>query len=289
MSFLKFPVRLISPALFIALVPAFIVTACSQKKIILNSPPHYNFSAPFTNKLELKIKEISGIAYDNKNNEFVAHNDETGKLFFLDKETKIIKAELVFGGKGDYEDVAIANGSIYILRSDGMITKFMKDSTGKAYGLEVGKLSLSGTNDFETMYYDPDRKALVVICKNCKMDDKGSVSAFAYYPDSIGFDNKPLFTIDAAKVEQMANRKTSKLQPSAAAIHPVLHKLFIISSASNQLVIADLDGNVESVYTLSQKLFPQPEGITFKPNGDMYISNEGPTGRATLLNFRYRP
>jgi hypothetical protein len=128
-----------------------------------------------------------------------------------------------------------------------------------------------------------------MICKNCAMDDKSTISAFAFYPDSIGFDNTPVFKINADEVRKLSPQKTSKLQPSAAALHPVLNKLFILSSASNQLVIADRDGNPESVYHLSRQLFPQPEGITFKNNGDMYISNEGVTARSTLIKFLYKP
>ena len=171
-----------------------------------------------------------------------------------------------------------------------MITKIITDSSGKQYGSEAGKLGLSGTNDFEAMYADASRKALMVVCKNCDMDNKKTVSVFAFYPDSIGFVEKPVFTIDAAKVAELSPRKTSKLQPSAAAIHPQLKKLFILSSASNQLVITDLDGNVESVYMLAKKLFPQSEGITFKSNGDMYISNEGGvSAKGTIIRFAYIP
>jgi hypothetical protein len=256
---------------------------------MLKSPPHYNFSVKDEFKLDLKIKEISGIVWDRNNNEFIVNNDESGKLFFLDKESKAIKREIQFGGKGDYEDVALVNGVPYILKSDGVITKILQDSTGKPYGIEAGKLGLPGTNDFETMYYDDTRKALITICKNCSMDSKSSVSAFAFYPDSTGFDEKPVFTINADEVRKLSPKKSSKFQPSAAAIHPVLNKLIIISSASNQLVIADRDGNPESVFHLSQKLFPQPEGITFKNNGDMYISNEGITSKSTLLKFVYKP
>lgn len=283
MRLLNFQVRVVFGMLFLVVVS----TGCHRKTRVLQSPRHYNFSTPFADKLDLKLKEISGIAWDTKSNAFLSVNDESGKLFFLDKETKLISAEYSFAEKGDYEDVAILNGIPYILRSDGMITKFIKDSTGKVFGLEVGSIGLSGTNDFETMYSDPARKALVLICKNCKSDDAKSVSAFAFYPDSIGFDNKPLYTIDAAKVAGLSTFKSSKLQPSAAAIHPILQKLFVLSSASHQLVITDLDGKVESVYKLSLKLFPQPEGITFKSNGDMYISNEGVNTKSTLLKFVY--
>jgi uncharacterized protein YjiK len=283
MRFLNFPTRI----LFGALLLMVVIPGCRRKTRVLKSPPHYNFSTPLTDKLELKLQEISGITWDSKNNVFLAVDDGSDKLFFLDKDTRIIITESVFGDIGDYEDVAILNGIPYILRSDGMITKIVKDSTGKIIGMEAGHIGLSGTNDFEAMYSDPARKALVLICKNCKSDDAQSVSAFAFYPDSIGFDNKPLYTINAAKAAQLSPFKTSKLQPSAAAIHPVLQKLFILSSSSNQLAIADLNGNVESVYKLSPKLFPQPEGITFRSNGDMYISNEGINTKATLSKFTY--
>jgi uncharacterized protein YjiK len=272
----------------LALSICFTYTGCKPRIRVLKSPPHYNFSEVTPDKLDLRIKEISGIAWDSKKGEFLVHNDEKGTVFILDKESKEIKSEIHFAGKGDYEDIALVNGIPYILRSDGMLTKIVTDSTGKTFGIEAGKIALSGTNDFETLYFDTVRKALIMVCKNCAMDDKNSVSAFAYYPDSTGFVNKPVFTINAEEIKKLSPEKTSKFQPSAAAIHPVLNKLFIISSASNQLVIADTDGNVESVYVLAKKLFPQPEGITFKKNGDMYISNEAVTSKSTLLKFFYK-
>lgn len=285
MSFLNFR-RMLTMLLFFL---AIIVTGCKRPKTrVIKSPPHYNFSEAFTDKLDLKLKEISGLVWDKDNNEFLAHYDEAGKLFVLDKETKEIKGEYPFGAKGDYEDIALYNGLPYILRSDGMITKIIRDSAS-VRGEEAGKIGISGTNDFETMYADTARKALIIICKNCKMDNKGTVSAFAFYPDSTGFDSNPVFTINADTIVKLSLFKTSKFQPSAAAIHPVLKKLFIISSASNQLVIADLNGKVESVFELGKKLFPQPEGITFKSNGDMYISNEGVSGKGTIHRFVYKP
>jgi uncharacterized protein YjiK len=271
------------------LILLIFLSGCRQRVTLLKSPPHYKFGEGVPFKLDLKIREISGIYWDPVKNEFIANNDESGKLFYLDKESKQIKSEISFGGKGDYEDVAMVKGIPYVLRSDGLITKVMKDSAGRVYGLEEGKLGLTGTNDFETMYYDDVRNALIIICKNCALDNKTKVSAFAYYLDSTGFDNKPVYTIDAEEVKSLAPKKTSKFQPSAAAIHPLLNKLFIISSASNQLVIADRDGVVESVYVLSRKMFPQPEGITIKKNGEMFISNEGVTSKATLILFKYIP
>jgi uncharacterized protein YjiK len=261
---------------------------CKPKKFIYKSPPHYNFSNFFPDKLDLRIKEISGIVWDNQNDEFIAHNDEKGILYYLDRDTKGIKREFVFSeAKGDYEDIAMVKKDIYVLRSDGKLYRIVTDSTGKQNTFDAGQFESSGKNDFETLYYDAERKALVILCKNCSADDKKVVSAYAYYPDSIGFDNKPLYTIDVKMVDSLSPRPTSRFQPSAARIHPVLKKLFILSSASNQLVITNLEGNIENVYMLAKKLFPQAEGLAFKTNGDMYISNEAVSSKAELLKFPY--
>ncbi len=272
------------------LLLAILLNSCKAKKLVYKSPPHYNFAEVFPDKLDLALKEISGVVWDTTKDEFIAHNDEMGKIFYLDKDTKITKREFEFSKKkGDYEDITIANGVVYVLKSDGEITKIITDSIGNQNASEAGKIALAGKNDFEAMFYDASRKALILICKNCGSDDKKKVSAFAFYPDSARFDEKPIFTIDAAKIEQLSPRKTSNFQPSAAAIHPKLNQLFILSSASNQLVITDLNGEVESVFMLAKKLFPQPEGITFKSSGDMYIANEAVSSKSSLLKFTFKP
>ncbi len=279
------------PYLFFALLLTGLLMSCKTRKArMIKSPPHYSFAAAQTIKIDLKLKEISGIAWDGDKDEFLAHYDESGKLFILDKSTLTIKppSPFAFGDKGDYEDITIYNGVPYVLRSDGMITKIVRDSAG-VQGVQMGKLPITGINDFETLYADTARKALIMVCKNCAGDSKSQVSAFAYYPDSTGFDINPVFRINADSIKSKSPFKTSKFQPSAASIHPVLNKLFIISSAANQLVIADLNGNPEGVFELGKKLFPQPEGLTFKRNGDMYISNEGVTSKATVHKFEYKP
>lgn len=266
-----------------------LLSSCRSGKVRrIQSPPHYSFAQVFTHKLEPKLKEISGLAWDKQLDEFIAHNDESGKLFYLDKETKLIKSEVKFGEKGDYEEVVVVNSIPFVLRSDGLVIKISKDSSGTVMPVEMGKPGLSGNNDFEAMYYDPARNALVLLCKNCESDNKQVVSAYACYLDSTGFDPTPVFTIAVDEVKTASPFKSSRFEPSAAAIHPVLQKLFILSSGSSQLVITGLDGKLEGVYELGKKLFPQPEGLTFKSNGDMYISNEGRAEKATILRFPYR-
>ena len=136
MSRLKFLAGFIITTLLITVL----VSSCRQKVRVLKSPPGFNFSAGLVHKLDKKLLEISGIVWDSKNDEFIVHNDEDGVIFFLEKETKLIKVgrEFRFAGKGDYEDIALVNGSPYILQSNGSLIRIAKDNTGKLFGLGYG-------------------------------------------------------------------------------------------------------------------------------------------------------
>ena len=135
-----------------ATVILLMVFSCRRKPEILKSPPGYDFSKMESDDLDLKLREISGLAWDHVKNEFAAVCDEKGKVYFLDKETKEIRISLDFEGKGDYEDIAYVNSVPYILRSDGVITKCNIDSAGNTSGTELGKLEIEGGKDFESMY-----------------------------------------------------------------------------------------------------------------------------------------
>jgi hypothetical protein len=276
---------------FVCIVAVSLFISCKgPKPKIIKSPPYYSFKDVFTNKLDARLLEVSGIAWDSHIDKFYAHNDESGTLFILERETKSVMNAYKFAGRGDYEDVAIFRHIPYVLRSDGTILKILIDSVaGTARAIESPKLDITGSRDFETMYTDTTRNALIIVCKNCNVDDQSTVSAFAYYPDKNEFDTKPVYQIDASDVDELSPHKSDKFQPTAADIHPKMQKLFMISSPSRQLVIMDLNGNVEEVYELGKKLFPQPEGLTFKNNGDLYISNEGVKSKGTILRFEFKP
>ena len=137
MALLKFR----SKSFIYLLIAVALLSGCKPKKRVIKSPPHYNFAEVQSIKLDLKLKEISGLVWDAPRNEFLAHYDESGHLFVLDKATNVITADYKFGGKGDYEDIAIYNGIPYVLRSDGMITKIIRDSAG-VRGIEAGKLNI---------------------------------------------------------------------------------------------------------------------------------------------------
>jgi hypothetical protein len=90
-------------------------------------------------------------------------------------------------------------------------------------------------------------------------------------------------------VAVMLGQKSLKFKPSAAAIHPITGELYIISAINDLLVITDRQGEPKIAYEIDGKLFKQPEGIAFTPDGDLIISNEAADrGVANLLLFKYQ-
>jgi hypothetical protein len=49
-----------------------------------------------------------------------------------------------------------------------------------------------------------------------------------------------------------------------------------------------MQGNVEHAIYLDESIFPQPEGITFSPHGDLYISNEGLYQPGSIIHYPYK-
>jgi hypothetical protein len=144
-------------------------------------------------------------------------------------------------------------------------------------------------NDFESLYHDEEANALIMICKECEVE-KGREIRTAYKFDlaTRRFDSTEFYTISQDSVKQILKNDEADFKPSAAAIHPIEKRLYILASAGQLLVITDLKGNVQEAYNLNPDTHPQAEGITFSPAGTMYISNEGKYGKATLQVFPYK-
>ena len=76
-----------------------------------------------------------------------------------------------------------------------------------------------------------------------------------------------------------------KCKPSGIEIHPLNQHIYIITSVGKLLIVLDKKGRLIDVAKLPKKLFKQAEGISFDTNGDLYISNEGVSGRGNILKF----
>jgi uncharacterized protein YjiK len=235
------------------------------------------------------LNEISGISFHKDRNSLLAISDSKEKIFEIRLKNNKLRdfTGRIFQPDSDFEDIAVLDTTVFVLSSPGVI-KEVQPGAEDSSGIRTYQLPISGTNDFETIYYDASAKGLILLCKSCA-HEKGHRIRTAYRFDlqSRSFDTTAFFTISKDDVEKILKDSDAKFDPSAAAINPVDKRLYILSSAGNMLAVTDTRGKVVEAFKLNPDRFPQAEGIAFAPNGDMYITNEGKFGKPTLLFFRY--
>ena len=92
----------------------------------------------------------------------------------------------------------------------------------------------------------------------------------------MGYDPVMQLDMDDEVLKHFREKKIyNNFRPSDIAIHPQTKEIYMLEGAKPKLLILDKNGVAKNGYSLSKKIFPQPEGITFSPDGDLYISSEG--------------
>lgn len=238
--------------------------------------------------LKDEVKEISGMVFLKEGQKMASVNDEEAKIFIVDYANKDTTTSFVFGEKGgDFEDIVMDAKYYYVLESRGRIYRVPR--SGTADTTTIFKMAIKNA-DFEALYMDSAKKRIVMLCKSCPDYERGKTKpAFSFDLTTNEFSAEPVFTIDVAKARKLLKSPNFGAKPSAAAIHPVLNKVFIVCSQDGKgILICSLDGNIEHAIFLDESIFPQPEGITFAPNGDLYISNEGLYQPGSIIHYPYR-
>jgi uncharacterized protein YjiK len=263
------------------------LVACGPKaSSIHGNTEGYDFEHPKVVAMPTVLSEVSGLWFYTKDNSLFAIEDEDGFLYkiFPAKPDDIQRWR--FHGHGDFEDVCMVNGLFYILRSDGSIFVTSIPS-GDAVQSTKYELPEKG-NEFESLYYDDSLKLVVLVCKDCKDDNKKRVSTWAFNPATNEFSAGP-YQIDVSRIAAIA-KDDSRFKPSATTINPFTGQLWFLSSVNKLIVVANRDGNVVQAYPLDEGIYKQPEGIAFGSDRTLYISNESAgKGSSNILVMPYRP
>ncbi len=265
----------------------------------------YNLKKPlWVIELPHVLREISGITALNQST-IACVQDEDGIVFMYDLDKKEIKTQRVFCGNGDYEGITLVDSSLFILRSDGAIFE-IQDYTNPTSSVIPHATETLGSNN-EGLCYDKINNRLLIARKSKlgkgKMNKKKR-GIFSFDLKNRILVSDPVYEFDTDTIKKIAlqeeialKEKTKKgeklphailrFAASEIAVHPFSKQLYLLSSRDHLLFIIDENGNVGSIQQLDPKVFKQPEGLTFLPNGDMLIANEGQGGKATLLRFAY--
>jgi hypothetical protein len=228
--------------------------------------------------LDDDLLEISGLACLDSDR-IAAVNDERGQLYIVNLLNGS-RTSTKFGGKGDYEELVKTDSAWFILESNGDVHE-LDANTNKH---KKFKFDLEKKIEFESMVWYKKLNKLVIISKE-QRKRRDRIIAYSFDLGRREFDPEPFFQLSFKDIFTKLENYNAECKPSAAAINPVNNKLYIIASVGKLLMECDTKGRLEKIFKLNPNHFPQPEGISFANNGDMYISNEGLEGKATILKF----
>jgi uncharacterized protein YjiK len=267
-------------------------SSCDSQKQKFISPPGYDLNSPKRYKMPDVLREISGIAFNQGNSNILyAEEDENGKVFHFKLGDDQINVTH-FGKRGDFEDIAICNNYVIMLRSDGVLFTFPLSETGKkeADGVKIFERILPA-GEYEGLSAIDSGGKIFVLCKHCN-DEKtnkwggGSVLQMDANGNLVHFGN---FEISIKQIDQVSGSHKINFHPSALAKNFKTGEWYILSSVNKLLVVTNENWSVKAVYPLNPSLFAQPEGIAFDRMQNLYISNErGGTLSGSILVFYYQ-
>jgi len=255
----------------------------------------YNLSKPSKKfKMPDDLGEISGLSYGGAD-KFACIQDNKGIMYLFDIKKREVTYTYKFGKAKDCEDVAVVNNTAYVLQSNGHIWQigdFDKNNSFEKKNHKIKKykpLLLSKENNTEGLAFDRESNSLLIACKGSQDLEKqgiylkGKKAIYRFDLSTKKLSAKPAYAIDLGHLDN------GNFEISGIAVHPITGNIYVITSVGKMLVVLNQEGKVIAAKQLDKKIFKQPEGICFNPDGDLFISNESKDkGKANILKFKYR-
>ena len=235
------------------------------------------------------LNEISGICWVDEQR-LACVQDELGIIFIYNILSAKIENQIPFANHGDFESVTKADDTYYVMRSDGQI--FEINTSSKNLSVKQYNIPLDETNDVEGIFYDGTKKRLLIAIKRADPQTPAKIKGIYSFDLSTKImSNNPVYEIDLSNPliykeddddddkndnkEKEEKKLNETFLPSDIAIHPKTSDIYITDGIHRSLLILDKTGKIKSHIKLDKDDFPQPEGITFSSEGDMFISSEG--------------
>ena len=234
--------------------------------------------------LPKRLEEISGMDFID-DERMAAIQDEEGIIFIYNLTSKKIEREIKFGKSGDYEGFAIVRNDAFVLRSDGVLFE-VKDYLGKHPKVTEHKTFIKAKHNAEGLCADLKNNRLLLAVKDRDPLSNNTKGIYAFDLKSKKLLKTPAFAIDLKDPifeEVKTKNKLTVMMPSEVKIHPKTGDVYITDARNPKLLILSPDGRSKKLYLLKREKFYQPEGIAFRKNGALFISNEGHSDPANIL------
>lgn len=278
--------KIVAYGMMVVIIIGGILAFTMQEDITINNNTDYTINKTW--ELPKELNEVSGITWLSENT-IASVQDEDGIIFIYDlKQSKIVE-RIEFAGAGDYEGITVNKNDAYVLRSDGMIYE-ISNFRSKNKAVQSFKTDFSEKNNLESLTLNSKANSLIIAPKDRDRTDdfKG---LYEIPISSRTMDAKPSIRInmnDDAFKSYQKKKVYNTFSPSDIAIHPKTGEYYVLEGKNPKLVVLDKDGTIKKVHELDKKQFSQPEGITFSPDGTLFISNEAGDKAANILEVSFK-
>jgi uncharacterized protein YjiK len=242
--------------------------------------------------MPVDLNEVSAIRWIAED-KIACVQDEDGIIFIYNLNTNLVEKKVNFAKSGDYEGLTTAFNNAYVMESSGRLYEIL-DYLSPTFQTKDYQLPFSGKNNMESLVADTLKNRLLFTVKDKDPNSEVYKGIYAFNLDTKQTNSLPILKIPLDdpifKSQDIDDdvEPTSNFYPSDMAIHPKTGNFYFLEGKNPQVLIMDSLGKPLKLHKLYKESFPQPEGITFAPDGTLYISNEGKNGTANILEVEFK-
>jgi uncharacterized protein YjiK len=238
--------------------------------------PRYDVRADAGRAVSLpsELAEVSGLAVDSRGR-LLAHQDESGVLYELDPTNGTIVRTIEIGDsrmRGDFEGIAVAGNRIFLVTSGGTLLEVIESASGPASYRQT-TTGLDRVCEVEGLAYDAGRAELLLPCKTTygkQLDDR--LLVYAVPLATMTLEPQPRLDVPRDALKEAGHQ--GGFHTSAIEVHPRSGSFFLLAGPESAIIEISAAGEVLAARRLSRDAHPQPEGLTFGPDLELWIADE---------------
>jgi hypothetical protein len=225
------------------------------------------------------LREISGLA-QLPNGQLLAVADEKARVYNIDFKNQTVSKFSGFGKpakKGDFEGIAFADQTIYLVTSDGEI--WQQALNAKAYAqYETG---LGKFCEVEGLAAIDEPLSLLILCKQArKKKFKDQLLVYRWNITTQTLDPSPFIR------RSFTSLGLPTLSPSGLSLSANRQHLFFVAAREQFFFETTLDGQyVRGAKFPYPQTHPQTEGVFITRENTLYLADEGGKDRGTVTQY----
>ena len=232
-------------------------------------------------KMPDNLREISGLTA-LEDNSLLAIADEEARIYQIDMTAGVIRKFMTLGkpaAKGDFEGIAVLNGSVYLVTSQGTLWRKALDASETHH--EVIPTDAGDYCEIEGLAAWYEKDSLLLLCKSIYNDNfKGALLVLRWS------ENEPEVPTEVFLAKTYTELGIKKLHPSGLAFSANRDKLFVVAARQKAFIEISLQGSVVRHGKLPKGAgHRQTEGVAITHDNKLYLADEGGKGKGKLTEY----